>query len=186
MVQLKSFFMSSARWRIEQNHCLVMSFFTNVTYISHFTLVSMSICFTPVSLVHDFYSLCSVSYFFPHVSSFILLQYCFTLISAIFTTEPLTCTTSLTSVLSVLILARCSPLMHSPIQVIKVNLARLLMASPVVIRMKPNRRESSEGRWLKTLCKTECTEWRCIRVETHTPSHSRSFAWLDTAVVTLD
>lgn len=58
--------------------------------------------------------------------------------------------TSFTSVLSVLILALCSPLTFSPIQVMRVNLARLLMASPVVILTKPNRRASSEtdsGHW---------------------------------------
>ncbi len=43
----------------------------------------------------------------------------------------------LPSVLSVLILARCSPLMFSPIQVMRVNLARLLMASPVCDPYKP-------------------------------------------------
>lgn len=51
---------------------------------------------------------------------------------------------SLTMALSVLILASCSPLMFFPTQVMKVNLARLLMASPVVIRMKANKRASSE------------------------------------------
>lgn len=72
-----------------------------------------------------------------------------TLIATLYTcnsSDSLTCTISLTMALSVLILARCSPLMFSPIQVMRVNLARLLIASPVVIRTKPNRRESSKGR----------------------------------------
>lgn len=60
--------------------------------------------------------------------------------------QTLTCTMSLTSDLSVLILARCSPLILSPIQVMSVNLARLLMASPVVNLRKQNRRASSGGR----------------------------------------
>lgn len=59
-------------------------------------------------------------------------------------TKP-TCTISFTSVLSVLILALCSPLTFSPIQVMRVNLARLLMASPVVILTKPKSRLSSES-----------------------------------------
>lgn len=54
-----------------------------------------------------------------------------------------TCTMSLTTALSMLILASCSPEMFFPTQVMKVNLARLLMASPVVIRTKANRRASS-------------------------------------------
>lgn len=58
--------------------------------------------------------------------------------------ESHTCTTSLTMALSVLILASCSPPMFFPTQVMKVNLARLLIASPVVIRTKANRRASSE------------------------------------------
>lgn len=57
----------------------------------------------------------------------------------------LTCTMSFTSALSVLIFALCRPLMFSPIQVMSVNFARLLMESPVVRRMKPKRRTSSVG-----------------------------------------
>lgn len=55
-----------------------------------------------------------------------------------------TCTMSLTMALSVLILASCSPPIFFPTQVMKVNLARLLIASPVVIRTKANKRTSSE------------------------------------------
>lgn len=56
-----------------------------------------------------------------------------------------TCTTSLTRVLSVPVLALCRPLTSSPIQVMRANLTRLLMASPVVNRTKPNNRTSSGG-----------------------------------------
>lgn len=82
----------------------------------------------------------------------------------------LTCTMSLTSVLSVLIFARCSPLMLSPIQVMRVNLARLLMASPVVIRRKPNRRASSEGR-------RECTSQDRLKPNTSTNQSVRKKGW---------
>lgn len=51
---------------------------------------------------------------------------------------------SLTMALSVLIVASFSPPMFFPTQVMKVNFARLLMASPVVIRTKANKRTSSE------------------------------------------
>lgn len=55
----------------------------------------------------------------------------------------LTCTTSLTRVLSVPVLALCRPLTLSPIQVMRANLTRLLMASPVVNRTNPNNLISS-------------------------------------------
>ncbi|TNN22366.1 hypothetical protein EYF80_067520 [Liparis tanakae] len=41
-------------------------------------------------------------------------------------------------------MARCRPPMFSPIQVMRMNLALLLMASPIVMRAKANRRASSE------------------------------------------
>lgn len=59
--------------------------------------------------------------------------------------KPITCTTSFTRVLSVPVLARCSPLTFSPIHVMSANLDLLLMASPVVKRTKANNRTSSAG-----------------------------------------
>lgn len=64
--------------------------------------------------------------------------------------DHITWTTSFTSVLSVPVLARCSPLTSSPIHVMRANLDLLLMASPVVKRTKANSRTSSVAKTKRT------------------------------------